>query len=320
MMELLARRRRTAGIHPGTRTVAYLPPAALRDGLICVIHRDTRGCELSPLQAFTYGTVTPNMALAWYWQGRPEQLLSWAPDNTTADRTPVEGPIRVVGGCTRPWIHYSAQPYNVLIAVFRPDAMRKWFDVDPVAWTDRTSCVEDLGADLPWAAWARAILAAGEPTAALPVLYGGLLEARAGCAGAAPGPIPSVQWLDRVTYSTRSAHLRASVRTGQRELRRMLGISERRARKLARLEALTIATAERTLRSQPTKLAELASAANFYDQAQLSRDVLGASGFTATEAMRRAVADESFWLLRAFYSIFIRSLVRKPLDLIPRPR
>lgn len=306
--------RRPGAIHPGTRTETFLPPPALRDGVICVIHRDTRDCRLDPLQGFTYGTATPNMAIAWYWQGRPEQLRSWVPDDTSAARTPVEGPIRIVGGSTRPWIHFSDQPYNMLIAVFRPDAMRKWFDLDPQAWQDRAASLDDLDTDVPWASWARQIQAAGEPRTALPLLFEGLLTGRAGCAGAPPSPLTSTQWLDHVTTSCRTGGPAGSARTEQRRVKQQLGVSERQARKLARLESLTISAADRLLANRAHSMADLASQAAFYDQAHMSRDMRSASGFAASEAMRRGLSDESFWLIRAFYSIFFKSLVRKPLQ------
>lgn len=306
--------RRPGAIHPGSMTQAFLPPPSLRDGLICVIHRDTRGCQLDPLQGFTYGTATPNMAIAWYWQGRPDQLRSWAPDDTAAARTPVEGPIRIVGGSTRPWIHFSDQPNHMLIAVFRPDAMRKWFDLDPQAWQDRAASLDDLNTESPWASWARQIQAAGEPRTALPLLYDGLFAGRAGCAGAPPSPLTLMQWLDRVTTSCRTSGFGGSQRTEQRKLKQLIGMSERQARKLARLESLTISASGRLLENRRSSMADLASRAEFYDQAHMSREIRGTSGFGASEALRRAVSDESFWLIRAFYSIFFKTLIRNPLQ------
>ncbi len=60
-------------------------------------------------------------------------------------------------------------------------------------------------------------------------------------------------------------------------------------------------------------MAGLASEAEFY-QAHMSRDMRSASGFSASEALRRSLSDESFWLIRAFYSIFFKTLVRNPLQ------
>lgn len=305
---------RPGAVHPETVTRAFVPPAALRDGLICVIHRDTRGCDMTPLQRFTYGTATPNMAIVWYWQGRPEQLNSWSPDDTSAARAPVEGPVRIIGGSTRPWIHYADQPYNALIAVFRPDAMRKWFDLDPVAWTDRAASLDELGDDVPWAAWAREIQAAAVPELALPVLYKSLLDGRADCAGPGARPLTSDQWLDKVTYSFRSNQYAASVRTAQRSLKHLLGLPERQARKMARLERLSIVMAEKTLMNESPELADLARQVDYYDQAHMNRHLRHATGFPTTEAIRRSVSDESFWLIRAFYSIFFKSLVGQPLQ------
>lgn len=295
----------TSAIHPDTITEAFLPPPALRDGLICVLHRDTRGCELTPLQSFTYGSATTNMTLTWYWQGQPESLSTWAPDDLEAHRSAVPGPVRISGGTTRPWIGYSKEPCHMLVAVFRPDAMRQWFGLDPIAWTDRAAALADIG-DVPWASWARAIHAAADVDTALPLLYAGLLADRGDAGADHDRPKSTGQWLNELM--SRTGLEAGSPRTAQRMIRRQVGVSSRKTKKLARLESLAVGIGEQILAGQrPLRLASLAENSDYYDHAQLARDMREIVGFTPTEAIRRTISDESFWIVRAFYSVYLGS-------------
>lgn len=299
-------------IHPDTIAQAFAPPAALQDGLLCVIHRDTRGCDLNPLQRFTYGTATSNMTITWYWQGSPESLSTWAPDDLTAPRVPLRGPIRINGGTTRPWIGYSPEPCHMLVAIFRPDAMRQWFGLDPQDWVDQSASLDDLPEDLPWVRWVRDIQSAGHPDIALPLLYEGLLAGRSARARKPAKPRTTAQWIERVLTGLRTGQSEPSLRTSQRKTKRMVGLSERTVRKLARLESLTVSLGEQVVRGAQPRLGTVAPKAGFYDQAQMSRDMKEVAGFSTAEAIRRTLSDESFWVIRAFYSLYVTDRASPP--------
>ena len=288
-------------LHAGTISRAFLPPAHLRRHLVCVIERDTRGCNLHPLQAFTYGPVTPNMSIVWIWQGQPERLLAWRPDDLDAPRERITPSIMIRGGTTEPWIHYNSEPLHVLIAVFRPDALHQLFGLEPTEWLNRTQSLLDSKLQRQWIDWAHQILAAQSSSAALPLLYAGLeqhLDSEA-CAGHRPEL--AKRWLSRLQFLSGMN----SQRTLQRRIRQLTGANARQLARFTRFEELGLVVSHALNKQQDLKQADLAVSTGFSDQPHMAREVRRALGFTISESLRRLLFYESFWLYRAKLSLHL---------------
>lgn len=278
-----------------------MPPPALRRHLIFVIERDTRGCELNPLQAFTYGSASPNMTLIWMWHGQMERLQHWCPDNHQAPRDIFQGPILISGSTTQPWIQYAAESRHALIAAFRPSAMRELFGIEPSDWMDRIEPLQDSGIDVSWIEWAQQILEARNSDKALPLLYGGLIQRlntlhNQPHATAETAPMRTSHWLRWLQQQTSTSSLRSL----QRLIKQATGTTVRQLGRFIRLEELGVMITKGHVHpGSERNQADLAAAAGFSDQAHMAREVKQTAGFSPGEAFCRFFQYESFWLYRA---------------------
>ncbi len=282
-------------LHPGTISRAFLPPAPLRQHLVCVIERDTRGCDLHPLQAFTYGPATPNMSITWLWQGQTERLLEWRPDDLQAPRERLNASILIRGGTTKPWITYSEEPLHALIAVFRPNALHHLFGLKPSEWMDQLQPLEACKLDPAWLRWARQILAVQSSSAALPLLYAGLERQLASDLSSGPHPELANRWLTRLENLAGNR----SQRTLQRWIKQQTGTTARQLDRFIRFEQLGLVVGN-VFNNQQRQVpqADLAASTGFSDQSHMAREVKHALGFSVGDGLRRFFLYESFWLFR----------------------
>jgi len=282
-------------LHSGTVSRAYLPPAELRKHLLCVIERNTSGCDLYPLQAFTYVPASPNLSITWFWKGQTERLLEWRPDDLEAPREQLNASILLRGGSTAPWIHYSNQPMHFLIAVFRPDALQELFGLEASDVLNKIQPFQQSTIGQHWKDWAQQIMAAGDSRTALPILYQGLDQQAVSEAVTGHHPELAEHWLARLQGHASSK----SQRTLQRRISQLTGTNLRQLRRFIRIEQFALLVGS-LLKNQNQQLdqADLAAEVGFSDQPHMAREVKRITGFSVGETLRRFLHDESFWLYR----------------------
>lgn len=286
--------------HPGTISRAFLPPAHLRHILVCVIERDTRGCDLHPLQSFTYGPATPNMAITWLWEGETELLLEWRPDDLHAPRERLNAPIIMRGGTTKPWIVYSNEPLHALIAVFRPDALIQLFGLEPNAWLNHVQPFSVTKLESKWQEWANQILAVQDSTVALPILYAGLEQYLNPRIASTSQPQLAKSWFSNLQNLSGNV----SQRTLQRRIKQLTGSTTQKLERFIRFEHLGLVIGRMfNKHHQKVLQADLAARIGFFDQSHLAREVKHALGFSVGDALRRFFFYESFWLFRTKLSL-----------------
>ena len=289
--------------HPSTITRAFLPPPSLRRHLIFALERDTRGCTLHPLQSLTYGPAVPNMAIIWLWHGHINRLIDWHPDNPEAPSEQLLGPVIIKGGASKTWIQFSDQPIHSLIALFRPDAMRQLFGIDPSDWTDQTRPIQNAELGPRWTDICKQILTAQDSTIALPILYKELEDQLAKAKPLQPKQEPesTKNW---ISHLQNAAPARLSQRSLQTKVKALTGTTIRQLRRLVKMEDLALSVSQNYLQ-EPTKalatkrLGDFAAEADFADQAHMNREVRRSTGFTMGETLTRLMHHESFWLYRA---------------------
>ncbi len=287
-------------LHAGTVSRAFLPPPSLRQQLLFVVERDTRGCNLNPLQAFTYFPASPNVSICWIWQGHTERLLEWRPDNLEAPRERFNSPVLLRGGSTKPSIHYSDEPLHSLVAVFRPDAMRKLFGLEPAEWLDRIGALNEDMLSPMLSNLSRKILAAQNSNAALALLYKGLESQLVPDSFIDEEPLSTSRWLAQLQGNAVGASLRAQ----QRLFKQLTGTTFQYLTRFMRIEDLAQMVRRTYMNKQHGPgLAELAVNLGFSDQSHMAREVKRATGFTTGEAASRLFLYESFWMFRAKLSL-----------------
>ncbi len=289
-------------LHSGTISRAFLPPPSLRRHLLFVVERDTRGCSLNPLQAFTYCPTSPNLCICWMWQGHMERLLEWRPDDIEAPRERFSSPVLLRGGSSKPWIHYSDEPLHSLIAVFRPDAIRDLLGLEPTEWLDRISPFQEIMLHPKWRELSSQILAAQDSTTALNLLYEGLESQFSTDPFIDKAPELATRWLTRLQNSAALASLRSQ----QRWIRRLTGTTFQHLSRFGRLENLALMVVRNFMNNQhQIRQAELATDGGFSDQSHMAREVKRATGFSMGEVLCRISLYESFWMFRAKLSLHL---------------
>jgi AraC-like DNA-binding protein len=289
-------------LHQGTISRAFLPPPSLRQQLLFVVERDTRGCNLNPLQAFTYFPVSPNVSICWIWQGHTERLLEWRPDDLEAPRERFNSPVLIRGGSTKPSIHYSDEPLHSLVAVFRPDAMRKLFGLEPAEWLGRIGALNENMLSPMLGDLSKKILAAQNSSAALALLYEGLENQLSTDSFTDEEPQLTGRWLAQLQGNA----VGASLRSQQRLFKQLTGTTFQYLARFMRIEDL----AQMVMRTYMNKQygpgqAELAVNLGFSDQSHMAREVKRATGFTTGEAIFRLLQYESFWMFRSKLSLHL---------------
>ena len=297
---------RPSAKHVASIVRAFLPPPSLRRYLICVFERDTRGCAMHPLQSFTYGPAVPTMAIIWIWQGCVERLVDWRPDDLEAPREKLTGPVIIKGGASKPWIQFSDQPVHSLVVLFRPEAMRQLFGLEPADWMDQVRSVQDGDLSARWIDLSRRILSAKDSGTALSMLYGELEHQLGQSKTFSSDQEPELagDWV---------AHLHAlaprlSRRSLQLKVKDLTGTTIRQLTRLIRIESLALKISRHYFDGQQRedkRLGDLAAESEFADQAHMNREVRRAAGFGMRETLLRMIHDESFWLYRARLSLHL---------------
>jgi len=182
------------------------------------------------------------------------------------------------------------------------------FGIEPADWLDRSApLTPDLLPKAP-GDWAQQILDCGNLDLAQSILYSTLNACMSGPAQPRSEPETTSGWMQRLSASAETPKTPAmSLRTLQRQFKRFTGFSQRSVQRQARLESLAIDVAQQpaTDNTAATQL-DLANRYQFADQSHLGRDMRAITGFGFASALRRSFQDESFWLIRAFYSLYLK--------------
>jgi len=269
---------------------------------------------MHPLQSFTYGPAVPNMAIMWIWHGHIERLNDWRPDDLEAPREELTGSVIIRGGSSKPWIQFCDQPVHSLVALFRPEAMRQLFGLDPADWMDQVRPVTNGALGARWMDLSQRILSAQNSSTALPMLYAELEQqlGQSKTFSTDQEPELAADWV---------AHLHAlaprlSRRSLQLKVKNLTGTTIRQLTRLTRVEGLALNISRHYVdtkrqtdelpQTDEIRLGDLAAEAEFADQAHMNREVRRATGFRMGETLSRMIHDESFWLYRARLSLHLK--------------
>jgi AraC-like DNA-binding protein len=281
------------------------PRPALADCLFCTILRDTRGVALEQDQRFNFFPASPFCSVTWMFEGdlygidHPDQMeRPW-----TGAKVPNPS---IASPLPKPSVTWNSGEIFMIVAVFYPDAFSAMTGLDLSQFIVRPITEEVLPPSIvePCRDFFDAVPREGAEKC-LAALYD---QIEVVWASTRPdGNRPARRLIDWIRSLALRAALNGSGRSTRQIARRIkswTGLSERDLQGLGHSEQL-FAKLHEAMQMGDLDWAELATAAEFADQAHMIRRMRQYTGFTPEQLRQSAGNDEAFWgyrLLRQYFA------------------
>ncbi|QOT80135.1 AraC family transcriptional regulator [Cupriavidus basilensis] len=294
----LARAPRAPGEAKTVRDRLYLAPPALQGAVAAVVHRDTRGLNLSSAQRLSHVAATPLVCLSWY-QGLDAGLVERT--GGSPQWRPFGAAVVVSGSQSRPTVGWAPTTGRAGTVCFAADAARVLLGLDLAAVQDRFVAAHAV-LDAAWWPFLQALLDAADDAATQAALELHLAPRWQALQGGT-SPMPSLRrfgrhWVERLAWQANAWLRTHSPRQVERRIKAHSGRSLRQWQSLVKTEGVFFSARDRYEAGLPFDWAGLAQDEGFADQAHLSRASKQITGFSPSEFARRFDEDESFWLYR----------------------
>jgi AraC-like DNA-binding protein len=279
-----------AGNARGAARLIAVPPG-LRDLCFVAVERDTRGCDLGPVERVNHYPASPLCTVTIALAGTARLV---GPDAAVCEPLPQ---MCLAGPTNRPVASRNDGPVLAIFLCCFPDALARLTGFEPGALRNRIVALHE-GGDTAFLALCDGLLIRGPGADSLSDFLAGLeaLWLRVRSEHSATLPARIADWSRAAAYKAALSRPGRGVRQVQRRLQALTGHSRRELEQFARNEVLFEAVV-----AQPDlagNLADFAHGNGFADQSHLGRFVRRMTGHSPAEMNQRLAHDEAFWFYR----------------------